>query len=78
MPTVLRIGPFRFFFYAGDRHEPPHVHVEQDEKAAKFWLAPPRLQTSRGFSRKELGRIDKIITDHQESLMEAWDEYFGE
>jgi len=78
MPTVLRIGPFRFFFYAGDRNEPPHVHVEQDKKAAKFWLAPPRLQSSQGFSRKELGRIDKIITDHQESLMEAWDEYFGE
>src|SRR5262245_19824181 len=31
MPTVLRVGPFRFFFYAGDGGEPPHVHVERDE-----------------------------------------------
>ena len=28
MPTALKIGPYRLFFYAGDREEPPHVHVE--------------------------------------------------
>ena len=43
MPTVLRVGPFRFFFYAGDGGEPPHVHVERDEGEAKFWLDPVRL-----------------------------------
>lgn len=31
MPTVLRSGPYRFFFYAGDRDEPPHVHIERDD-----------------------------------------------
>jgi hypothetical protein len=43
MPTVLRIGPFRFFFYAGDGNEPAHVHVERDDGEAKFWLEPIRL-----------------------------------
>ena len=43
MPTVLRVGPYRFFFYAGDRDEPPHVHIERDDKLAKFWLDPFRL-----------------------------------
>jgi hypothetical protein len=38
MPTVLRMGPNRIFFYAGDRNEPPHVHVEHDDSLAKFWL----------------------------------------
>jgi hypothetical protein len=38
MPTVLRAGPYRFFFYAGDRDEPPHIHVERDDHTAKFWL----------------------------------------
>lgn len=38
MPTVLRTGPYRIFFYAGDRDEPPHVHVERDANIAKFWL----------------------------------------
>jgi len=32
MPTVLQIGPYRFFFYAGDRDEPPHVHVEREDR----------------------------------------------
>ncbi|MGB0911926.1 MAG: DUF4160 domain-containing protein [Nitrospirales bacterium] len=36
MPTVLRVGPYRFFFFAGDRNEPSHVHIERDEKIAKF------------------------------------------
>jgi hypothetical protein len=31
MPTVLRSGPYRFYLYAGDRDEPPHIHVERDQ-----------------------------------------------
>ena len=46
MPTILRVGPYRFFFYAGDRDEPPHIHIESDENVAKFWLDPVRLQRS--------------------------------
>lgn len=77
MPTVLRVGPYRFFFYASDRDEPQHVHVEHDEKIAKFWLDPVRLQRSGGFSRVEIGRIHRIIEDHQPELVEAWNDYFG-
>jgi hypothetical protein len=44
MPTVLQGGPYRFFFYAGDRDEPPHIHVERHRSSAKFWLNPVRLQ----------------------------------
>ena len=52
MLTVLRDGPYRFFFYSGDRDEPPHVHVERDDCEAKFWLDPVRLERSRRFSRR--------------------------
>ncbi|MGH7393728.1 MAG: DUF4160 domain-containing protein, partial [Candidatus Rokuibacteriota bacterium] len=38
MPTVLRSGPYRFFFYSGDGGEPPHIHVEREDNTAKFWL----------------------------------------
>jgi len=48
MPTVLRHGPFRFFFYAGDGTEPPHIHAERDDGEAKFWLDPVRLDRSYG------------------------------
>ena len=77
MPTVLRSGPYRFFFYAGDRDEPPHVHVERDDRIAKFWLDPIRLQSSGGYSRVELARIEGLVSDHLVELMEAWNEYFG-
>jgi hypothetical protein len=77
MPTVLRTGPYRFFFYASDRDEPPHVHVEREDNIAKFWLDPIRLQRSRGFNRVELRRIQRLIDEHYAQLLEAWHGYFG-
>jgi len=76
MPTVLRSGPFRFFFYAGDRNEPPHIHVERDEGEAKFWLDPVRLERSHGIRGKDVNRIQELVEEHQGELMEAWDEFF--
>jgi len=75
MSTALRVGPYRFF-YAGDRDEPTHIHVERGSKIAKFWLDPVRLQISGGFSRSEIGRIQKIISTHYSELVEAWNAYF--
>ena len=77
MPTVLKSGPYRLFFYAGDRDEPQHIHVERDDRIAKFWLDPIRLQSSGGFSRIEIARIEKLVNNHRIELMEAWNEYFG-
>ena len=33
MPTLLRIGPYRIFFYSneGNPLEPPHVHASAGE-----------------------------------------------
>jgi hypothetical protein len=76
-PTVLRSGPYRFFFYSSDRDEPRHIHAERNEKVAKYWLDPIRLQSSGGFSRLELKRIRSIIGENIDQLMEAWDGYFG-
>ncbi len=77
MPTVLRVGPYRFFFYAGDGDEPPHVHVERDDSEAKIWLDPIRLERSGGFSAKELRRIEQSVTDHHEQLMDSWNDFFN-
>lgn len=77
MPTVLRVGPYRFFFYAGDGDEPPHVHVERDDCEAKVWLDPIRLERSGGFSAKELRRIEHCVTDHHEQLMDSWNDFFN-
>ncbi len=76
-PTVLRSGPYRFFFYASDGSEPRHIHVERNEKIAKFWLDPIRLQNSAGFNRLELRRIRSMIAENIDNLTEAWDGFFG-
>ncbi len=70
MPTILRIGPYRLFFYAGDRNEPEHIHVERDDNVAKFWLIPIRLQSSGGFTRREINRIHQLRKKHQAHLLE--------
>ena len=77
MPTVLRVGPYRFFFYAGDRGEPPHVHVERDDDEAKYWLDPVTYVRSIGFSRRELNTIQGIIEENEQQLLDAWNEYFN-
>jgi len=77
MPTILQIGPYRFFFYAGDRNEPSHIHVERDRHTAKFWLELVRLQKSGGFSSVELNRIQRLVEKNREQLLREWNEYFA-
>ena len=77
MPTVLRHGPYRFFFYAGDRDEPPHVHVERDNCEAKFWLDPVRLARSHGFAAGEINKIEKLSIENQQALLDRWNEFFN-
>jgi hypothetical protein len=76
MPTVLRVGSYRFFFYSGDRGEPEHVHVERDDNVAKFWLDSVRLERSGGFGGRELRTVQRIVEERQSELVEAWNEYF--
>jgi len=77
LPTVLRIGPYRFFFYSADRDEPPHIHVEREQSEVKFWLDPVRMEWGRGLARIELRRIEALVEEHRELLVRAWHEFFG-
>ena len=77
MPTILRIGPFRFFFYSNEYGEPPHIHIQRDNMLAKFWLNPTSLASSTRFSAKDLRKLETLVDENEHSLMEAWNEYFG-
>lgn len=57
--------------------EPPHIHVEQAERYAKFWLNPVSLVKSRGFRSGELSEMQKIVEEHRESFVEKWNEHFS-
>jgi hypothetical protein len=76
MPTVLRLGPYRFFFYSADGEEPRHIHVDRDDAEAKFWLDPVRLHESREFAATELGRVEALVSQNAVFLRKAWDDFF--
>lgn len=75
MPTVLRIGPYRFHFYSRENNEPPHIHVARDDQEAKFWLNPVYISKNYGFSSEELRTIEKHVTVHQVQLLKSWEDY---
>ncbi|MEA3547539.1 MAG: DUF4160 domain-containing protein [Thermodesulfobacteriota bacterium] len=72
MPTVLRIGSFRFHFYSDEGKEPPHIHVTTPDGECKFWLDPVQLSRNRGLSPKIIRQIEKLIFLHQKVLQEEY------
>lgn len=77
MPTILRSGPYRFYFYSHEPNEPPHIHIDRDRASAKFWLKPVNLAKNLGFSTKELRTVQQLVQNNQSLLLESWYGYFG-
>ncbi len=77
MPTILRIGPYRFFFYSNERGEPPHIHIQRERSLAKFWLNPVALASSTRFPPKDIRELNKLVEANRKELLEAWNEYFA-
>lgn len=77
MPTVLRIGPYRFHFYSRENQEPAHIHIARDDLEAKFWLEPVSLARNDGFPRNELNKLASLVEEHQTALLNAWKKIHG-
>lgn len=77
MPTVLRIGRFRFYFFSNERQEPPHIHVKAAANQAKFWLTPRQLAANYGFSSRELNELERLVEENESFFLEVWNEYFS-
>lgn len=75
MPTILRTKGYRFFFYVND-HYPPHIHVENERRTAKFLLKNAELAKSKRFNANELNEIRKIILQNIELFKTKSDEHF--
>jgi hypothetical protein len=65
------------FFYSSDGGEPEHVHVQRQDALAKVWLTPVRIEWSEGFRRADIARVEELVRENRELLMEAWHEYFA-
>lgn len=77
MPTIFRVGRYRFHFFSNEGEEPPHIHVKAGEDQAKFWLEPIQLASNYGFKGRELSEIARIVQRHREEFLEAWNEHLG-
>jgi len=77
MPTILRIGPYRFFFFSREGNEPMHIHIEQADRYAKFWLKPIQLAESDGFRSGEISELRKLVEENKKLFEEKWNEYFS-
>ena len=78
MPTLLRIGAFRFYSYSHEPNEPPHVHVDRGEAAIKIWLDSLTVAKSRGFRAHEIGGIVAMADEHRAVFLERWHDFFGQ
>ena len=80
MPVVHRIGPYRFYFWSNenrDTNEPPHIHIGSAGRVAKFWLSPVSLDEQRGYTPREIARLQRLVTTNRHELLRHWHEYFG-
>jgi len=75
-PTILRIGPYRFFFNSREETR-LHIPVSTPEGLAKFWLEPTiALASYHNLSQKDLRRIDALIREHEDEFKSAWNSHF--
>ena len=75
-PTVFREGGFRFFFFSREE-ERMHVHVHCGDGEAKFWLEPEiEVAKNYGLSNQQLSKIERIVRDHKDELISAWNQHF--
>lgn len=75
MPTILRIGSFRFHFYSDERNEPPHIHVATTDGECKFWLDPVKLAKNQNIKPHITREIERLVYENQEYLKKAYNEY---
>ena len=75
MPTVLRIDAFRFYFYSDEGDEPAHIHVDTGDGECKFWLDPVVLAKSVNVSPTDVRKIERLVFEHRNFLMEKYHEF---
>jgi hypothetical protein len=60
-----------------DRYEPPHMHVQKGDSAAKLWLDPLEYAWNDGFRSHDLHEILRIVKVHLDEFIAEWYKVFG-
>ena len=77
MPEIFRIFGFSFFFYSRE-HEPIHVHVEGNDGYGVFDLVGDGfvLREERGIKANDLKKIEGVIDENKDIIIDRWKEHF--
>ena len=77
-PTIFREKGYRFYFLSNEENR-IHVHITCDKGEAKFWLEPiVSLAAYYGLNRKRLAEVQKIVEEHENEIIKAWQKHFSQ
>ncbi len=75
--TIFREKGYRFYFLSNEENR-IHVHVTCDKGEAKFWLEPiVSLAIYYGLNSKRLAEVQKIVEEHENEIIKAWQKHFS-
>jgi hypothetical protein len=77
MRTWLREQGYRFYIYARDHAEPPHVHVSKAGRDGRWRLDEAVVMDADGYTAGEQRQVRRIIEEHLALLQERHREPFG-
>ncbi|MEE2716022.1 MAG: DUF4160 domain-containing protein [SAR324 cluster bacterium] len=76
MPSILSVKGWRIFFFSNEGNEPVHVHCKKGSCVCKYWLLPEQFDIQKayalGISPRDERELRKILFQHFEELVDAW------
>lgn len=79
MPEIFRFFGYSFFFYSRE-HDPIHVHVEGNDGYAIYDLVEGNftLREIHGIKPNDRKKIESVISENTNIIINRWKEHFGE
>ncbi|TAE29398.1 MAG: DUF4160 domain-containing protein [Cytophagales bacterium] len=83
MPKFFELYGWRFFAVMFDLlNEPFHIHVtDKGKKECKYWITPTgevQLAFNRGYSERDLRKIEKAVNKHLVDLIKKYEQHCNE
>ena len=77
MPTVLRVGAYRFYFYSHEQASLRTSMLTAARLQPKSGLRTFRSLARRVTRRRNSGKIQRLVRDNRDELLERWHGFFG-